>query len=213
MMLHVPATQPAGTKNPVAYELGQIFQLDRDHCLPVASMDEQGGPDLCVGNDAFVFSKLSDIRPDAAMVINRGEPNYNWPGLDKAVYLAKNPVTGFFVPLGTRLADGSNHPGAGTGILISSCLAFDANRTDPIGSGKSGPSGMKWLAVNEVIQLRWDGRKLALTSAEKQPHAAGQAVNDKPFSQLVPQDKGFIGPFGLHGGGLAVVRYDRNGAA
>jgi hypothetical protein len=42
---------------------------------------------------------------------------------------------------------------------------------------------------------------------------AGQAVNDKPFSQLVPQDKGFIGPFGQNGGGLAVVRYDWNGAA
>src|SRR5262245_58681209 len=63
MLLHAPSTQPACSKLPTSYELGVCFQLDRDHCLLVSNLDEQGGPDLCVGNDAFVFEKLSDIKP------------------------------------------------------------------------------------------------------------------------------------------------------
>src|SRR5262245_6987548 len=59
MLLHAPATQPACSKLPTSYELGACFQLDDTHCLLVTNLDEQGGPDLCVGNDAFVFEKLS----------------------------------------------------------------------------------------------------------------------------------------------------------
>src|SRR3954470_23715124 len=71
MLLHVPATQPACSKLPTSYELGSCFQLDDTHCLLVSSLDEQGGPDLCVGNDAFVFEKLSDIQSEKAIIINR----------------------------------------------------------------------------------------------------------------------------------------------
>jgi hypothetical protein len=72
-----PSSQPEGTRNIVSYEMGPCFQLDRTHCLLVASMDEQGGPDLCVGNDAFVFEKLSDIKAERAIPVNRPEPNCN----------------------------------------------------------------------------------------------------------------------------------------
>ena len=80
MLLHVPATQPACSKLPTSYELGSCFQLDDTHGLLVSNLDEQGGPDLCVGNDAFVFEKLSDIRPEKAIIINRAEPEYVGPG-------------------------------------------------------------------------------------------------------------------------------------
>ena len=69
MLLHAPATQPTCSKFPTSYELGACFQLDDTHCLLVTNLDEQGGPDLCVGNDAFVFEKLSDIRPEKAIII------------------------------------------------------------------------------------------------------------------------------------------------
>src|SRR5215218_2523145 len=49
MLLHAPATQPACSKLPTSYELGACFQLDDSHCLLVSSLDEQGGPDLCIG--------------------------------------------------------------------------------------------------------------------------------------------------------------------
>jgi len=72
LILGKSAKKPEGTKGIVAYELGNIFQLDRTHCLLVASMDEQGGPDLCVGNDGYIFEKLSDIKPEKAIPLNRG---------------------------------------------------------------------------------------------------------------------------------------------
>src|SRR3954467_14349440 len=112
MLLHAPTTQPACSKLPTSYELGSCFQLDDRHCLLVSSLDEQGGPDLCVGNDAFVFEKLSDIKPEKAIIINRAEPEYVSPGQKKASFLAKYPVCGFFVPAGALLPDGRPHPGA-----------------------------------------------------------------------------------------------------
>src|SRR3954462_1820585 len=98
-----PAKQPEGTQGAVAYELGRCLQLDRDHCLVVASMDEQGGGDLCVGNDAFVIQKLSDVAAEKAIPLNRSEINYvSGPGAEKR-FLAKYPALGTFVPLGARL--------------------------------------------------------------------------------------------------------------
>src|SRR5882757_10578756 len=70
-MLHSPAEQPENTSRAVNYELATCHQLDRDHCLLVASMDEQGGGDLCVGNDGFVIQKLSDVAAAKAIPINR----------------------------------------------------------------------------------------------------------------------------------------------
>src|SRR5262245_20613322 len=60
-ILDRPAVPPEGTSCELAYELGSCHQLDRDHCLLVASMDEQGGGDLCVGNDGFIIQKLVDV--------------------------------------------------------------------------------------------------------------------------------------------------------
>src|SRR6188472_3005230 len=135
MLLHAPAEQPACSKLPTSYELGASFQLDDTHCLLVSNLDEQGGPDLCVGNDAFVFEKLSDIRPEKAIVINRAEPQYVGTGRTKASFLAKYPVSGFFVPLGALLSDGRPHPGAGSGLLMSVCVAYAPDRSDPTTAG------------------------------------------------------------------------------
>lgn len=75
-MLSHPATQPENTKFAVSYELGHCLQLDRDHCLLVASMDEQGGGDLCVGNDGFVIQNLTDIAAEKAIPLNRAVQDY-----------------------------------------------------------------------------------------------------------------------------------------
>jgi hypothetical protein len=40
-----PAVQPAGTSKAVVYEVGKLYQLDRNHSLLVASMREEGGRD------------------------------------------------------------------------------------------------------------------------------------------------------------------------
>ena len=76
-LLARPASQPENTQSAVAYELGRCLQFDRDHCLIVASMDEQGGGDLCVGNDCFVIQKLSDVAAEKAIPLNRAVKDYD----------------------------------------------------------------------------------------------------------------------------------------
>src|SRR3954452_6104784 len=167
MLLHVPARQPACSKLPTTYELGSCFQLDTSHCLLVGSLDEQGGPDLCVGNDAFVFEKLSDINPEKAIIINRAEPEYVGPGQGKTSFLAKYPVSGFFQPLGALLPDGRPHPAAGTGLLMSVCVAYIADRSDPTTAGQRDANWKSWENLVEFIQVRWNGKKLTLGETRK----------------------------------------------
>ena len=114
-----PAKQPEGTQGAVAYELGRCLQLDRDHCLVVASMDEQGGGDLCVGNDAFVIQKLSDVAAAKAIPIN---PVwfYETTRDGEKRFVAKYPAVGTFRALGARrLPNGETSClAAGTGVAV-----------------------------------------------------------------------------------------------
>jgi hypothetical protein len=115
-ILDRPTRQPVGTKNSVSYECGRCFQLDKTHCLLVASMDEQGGHDMCVGNDGFIFQKLSDIKPESAIPLNRPDENYKLKSRDGYAWLAKFPAMGGFVPLEAKMEDGKPHPAAGNGV-------------------------------------------------------------------------------------------------
>ena len=156
-LLSRPATPPENTNSEVAYELGRCLQLDRDHCLLVASMDEQGGGDLCVGNDCYVIQKLSDISTAKAIPLNRAEKDYvSAPGAEKR-FLAKYPALGMFVPLGARLPDGKPHPAAGTGVLFSGTSTFRADKSTQDEKSKR---------TVEVLQLRWDGSHLQIVSHE-----------------------------------------------
>ena len=141
MLVHAPAIPPAFSKLPTSYELGSCFQLDRTNCMLVSNLDEQGGPDLCIGNDAFIFQKFSDIKPEQAIVINRSEPEFKSSSRSGASFLAKYPVCGFFVPLGALLPDGRPHPGAGTGLLMSGCVAYAADRLIPRPPARPIPIG------------------------------------------------------------------------
>lgn len=211
MLLHVPAKQPACSKLPTSYELGSCFQLDDTHCLLVSSLDEQGGPDLAVGNDAFVFEKLSDIRPERAIIVNRAEPDYVAPGKTKSSFLAKYPVSGFFVPLGATLPDGSPHPAAGTGLLMSVCVAYAADRSDPTTAGKTGANWKSWENLIEFIPVSWDGKQLTLGTARKVRELFGHPLQAKTFARLSPIDNGFVGPCEFNDIGLRPIRFDWDG--
>ena len=211
MLLHAPAIQPTCSKFPTSYELGNGFQLDDTHCLLVSSLDEQGGPDLCVGNDAFVFEKLSDIKPEQAIIINRAEPEYIGPGQTSVSFLAKYPVSGFFVPLGALLPDGRPRPGAGSGLLMSVCVAYAADRSDPTTAGKTDANWKSWENLVEFIQIRWDGKNLKLGETRKVRELFGNRLQAKTFSRLSQVDDGFVGPFEFRNIGLRPVRFDWDG--
>ena len=213
MLLHKPATQPACSKLPTSYELGAGFQLDRTHAMLVSNLDEQGGPDLCIGNDAFIFERLSDIKPEKAIVINRAEPEYKSPSRTNTSFLAKYPVGGFFVPVGARLPNGQPHPGAGSGLLTSVCVAYAADRSDPTGAGQTDTNWKSWETVMEFIQVRWDGKNLKITETRKVRELFGKALLAGTFSHLSPLGQGFVGPFEFRDEGLRPVRFDWDGQA
>ena len=75
-LLASPERQPEGTDKPASYEVGKLFQLDRNHVMLSASLREQGGHDFEIGNDAFIFSDLSEIVPERAIQLNRLEPHH-----------------------------------------------------------------------------------------------------------------------------------------
>jgi hypothetical protein len=190
-ILSRPSKATAGTTHDVAYELGACFQLDRDHCLLVASLDEQGGGDKCVGNDAYVFSRLADIVPSAALPLNRPDPQYRLVSGGTA-WLAKYPATGGFVPLD------SEHPGRGTGFLVSECISFNLD-----GSSLDERSER----VLEFIQLRWDGRELYVADRAYQTTLAGIELRGSALSTFPLANGALWAPFTTDHGTL-VFRFE-----
>jgi hypothetical protein len=203
-----PVIQPEGTTRPVSYELGALFQLDRNHCLLVASMREQGGHDFEVGNDGFVFQRLSDLVPEKAIPLNRLDTNFTLKSVGARCVLGKFPMTGAFVPLGARLEDGRPHPSAGTGFLVSGTLPFLPDRSE--GHPEAGPDDRPF----DLVQLRWDGRALQITGREQVRALVGLPLGSVSLSNFCPQDRGFLCPFGPDDGSFVViVRFDWDGGS
>jgi len=200
-VLSRPARQPEGTSKPVVYEVGKIYQLDPDHCLLVASMREEGGHDFAVGNDGFVFARLSDIDSKQAVPINRLEPNYRLKSGETGVQ-AKYPGSGGFVPMGAKLVDGRPHPAAGTGFLFSATGTYLPDRSE------AHPRADNWL---EMIQLRWDGKALQVLERMRVEELLGMPMKNVALSVFLPQDQGFLCPVVTTNSGIVVIRFDWNG--
>ncbi len=205
-LLSTAVKQPEATSNTVVYELGKFFQLDRSHLLLVASMREQGGHDFCVGNDGFIFEKLSGIDPGKAIPINRLDPAYRLKSNGAPAVQGRFPASGGFVPLRAKLANGKPHPGAGTGFLFSGALTFLPDRSN------GHPQAGREDRTIEFIQLRWDGKALHRTGREFVDKFHGIGVGRVPLSNCLEQDQGFLCPFPADDGShIVVVRFDWDG--
>jgi hypothetical protein len=204
--LSVASKQPENTTHPAVYELGKLYQLDRDHAMLVASIREQGGHDFEIGNNAFIFKELKDIDERQAIPINRLDANYRLKTNGALAIQARYPVSGAFVPLGAKLPDGTSHPGAGTGFLFSGTLTFLPDRSD------GHPDAGREDRTIEFMQIRWDGKDLKVTQREFLTQAAGVDVGRIAITNSLPDGAGFLCPFESHDGGyVVVVRYEYDG--
>ena len=212
-ILDIPIRQPDGTKNCVAYECGRCFQLDRTHSLLVASMDEQGGHDMCVGNDGFIFQKLSDIKPESAISLNRPDENYKLKSRGGYAWLAKYPGRGWFVPLEAKMENGKPHPAAGTGVLVSQGVTYDSSRIT------ADPKYREIIV--EIMQLRWDGKSLTIGQTSLMDEVLGfklgfrDTANNRmlsrvPISNFCPQAASLLSPFTTDKG-TVVFRWEFDG--
>ncbi len=192
-VLAQPAVQPAGTRLPVSYELGRLYQLDRDHVLLIASLREQGAHDYAVGNDAIVLRNLAGITAAPAVPVNRVEQ------VGTSV-LAKYPAKGRFAPRGALLDTGAAHPAAGTGFLLSTVVNFEKlNR-------KAHP-GARSI---EFLQVHWDGKNLSVKRDELDQEPFGTRIRNVGFA-CIPRDTGFLCPV-VTARGIQVIRFDHNGS-
>ena len=197
-----PSKQPEGTVNNVSYELGTIFQLDKEHCLLIASLDEQGGHDLCAGNDGFIFKKLSDIRAENFIKINRPDPDYRLTSGKGHAFLAKYPAMGGFIPLEEKLENGILHPAAGTGFCLSQCTTYSIDRSNML----PPPEGDRF---REIIQIKWIGQSLTFSRSilpSKLPGESDLSIQGTGFG-AVPKDTGLLFPF-LTNRGIVTVLFE-----
>jgi hypothetical protein len=199
MILKNPLKQPIGTSDQVGYELGKMFQLDQDHCLLVASMDELGGGDRCVGNHGLIISKLADIQADAVFPVNWPDPEYKLKS-GRTCFLAKYPVEGGFVPLGARLKDGRPHPHAGTGFLMSTALSFDSVSRCLIEHEDEE-------SLLELMQLRWDGSSLKIFKRELHHDLLGYDFRGLGVSYSLMEEDYFLAPL-TTGAGMVVYKFE-----
>lgn len=184
-LLDRPLKRPEATEGSVGYELGRFFQLDDEHCLFTASMDEQGGGDRCVGNDGFIIKSLDDIKPENAFAINRPLPEYKLRSGKGTAFLAVFPCDGAFVPLGATLSDGRAHPAAGTGFLITAGMTFQEHAS----------IDKDTEIVFEVVQLSWDGKDLKMKDRVFIHSLLGREISGMGISYYCPKDEGFLVPF------------------
>jgi hypothetical protein len=198
--------QPQGTTRPVVYELGKLFQLDRENSMLVASLREQGGHDFAVGNDAFVFQNLHDIVPEKAIPINRLDPHYRLKQSDAPAVQGRYPASGGFVPLGAMLPNGMPHPAAGSGILFSGALTFAPDRKEGHAQAAQEDRSI------EVMHVRWNGAELRVTRRELITQIAGVNVGRVALSNCLADGAGFLCPFAAHDGSyIVVVRFEFTG--
>lgn len=200
-------------KNRAVYGMGVPMQVSQTQVAIIANLRLCGVPaiDMEAGSDAIVFDSLAQLRAERAVPLDRSERARD-PRTGSEIVLVKYPMTGGFVPLGARLADGRPHPHAGTGFGLGQTLGFPADH-----SVKQPANLPDILRYFDLVQLRLvDGRLVIESTTRLAPDqiVPGWSVSNRPINQGVQDGEdlltGFVAaPEGglVHGAG--VCRWSR----
>jgi hypothetical protein len=158
--LTVPPDTPPGET--WRYGLAYPFQVAPRQGALFVNVKGARGHDFEIGSDVIVFDDLSRVGSGRAVAVTRNHteknPNSVPPG--KPAIMVKYPVTGGFVPLGARRADGAPHPHAGTGFGVTNAFAWTPDREGPY-------TGAETYEYFEVQQYRYDGARFEITGTER----------------------------------------------
>lgn len=161
----VLAALPKGQNG--VYGIGRPWQLSSTEVGIVANIRSWGSDvvDLELGNDLLIIDNLDTQKPKAVVPINRTEKQTD-PETGKSWLLAKYPLCGEFVPLGTLRPDGSPHPHAGTGFAIGTVLGFPLNAAGEITIRFTGHMKKQPPLSYELQQYRFDGENFFIEHRE-----------------------------------------------
>ena len=143
------------------YGLGFPMQISPTEVALLCNirMEGSGNIDFEIGTDVIIFNDLNAINANDAIPISRYEKGYH-PKKGNFI-VRKGPILGGFVPISARLADGSNHPCAGTGFGM--CWAI-SHKTDEKGR-------FNYLELLEryamMFQFSYDGEKFRVIDKKR----------------------------------------------
>lgn len=158
--LTIPPSTPPGEI--WRYGLAWPFQVAPGKAALFCNIRGNRGHDFEIGTDVIVFEDAAAIRADHAVPISRNHeeksPSSNPPG--KPSIMVKYPISGGFVPLGAKRADGSVHPHAGTGygFAVAEAWPRDGDRAYP-------PSEL--YEYLELQQYAFDGKTFHVVNTER----------------------------------------------
>lgn len=200
------------------YGLATIWQVSpteiavqvnrRPCCIPVVDLED--------GSDLFVTDRIEGLKTARPQPLLRNREGVH-PRSGAPLILVHYPVTGGFVPLGAKRADGTPHPHAGTGFGVGVVLGYPADHSvaRPEGAGDVH----QYLVLQ---QYRYDGARFEVQVSADIPcdellpgwwlhrHALGPAVadgDDLLFAHVTRRDGGPAVP------GVARWRRGANGWA
>ena len=133
-----------------------------------------GRTDYEDGTDVFVFGDAGNVAKAGPTPISRNEKEKD-AVTGEARFIVKYPAVGGFWPLEARQPDGSAHPGAGKGFALCQALSL-------VGAGDKLTWDMFSLpslrCYVEVMQLSFDGRKVAVVKRDLIRTGRGWATRD-----------------------------------
>lgn len=173
--LRMTRNGPALTLSPCApsgqrrYAVATPIQVGPNTAALIVGREAVSGRalDFADGCEAILFDRLDRIDPAGALVLSANTEETN-PHNGERVLMIKFPFAGAFVPLGARRQDGTPHPHAGTGFLVTVTHGIPMRILD----GEGGFDGRWVMAPDlfrelELLQVSFDGARMAVTCRER----------------------------------------------
>ena len=145
------------------YGVAFPFQVAPRTAALVCALRNEGMPvgDFENGTDVIIFDTIDPFPADRGQPLSRND-KYVKPDGERRIII-RYPISGGFIPLGARRADGTPHPHAGTGVGLCEALDFPMYG-DGYYKKEDKTAGM--VRRLEVRQLAYDGSEFRLLSTE-----------------------------------------------
>jgi hypothetical protein len=194
-VVQTPPSTPPGEH--WRYGLGFPMQLSPTRAGIMANIHRVSARtyDYEVGTDLLIFDDLRGLIAENAIPLSRNHRETH-PRLGIPVEMVKCPLNGGFVPLGALREDGTPHPHAGTGFVLTEAYGHRV-RTAEENSAETVLAGDDQHVYHEWAQLSFDGEQFLISEYERLPLDAllpGHTIVGTALSQAIPDGDDFLLP-------------------
>jgi len=151
--------------------------------------------DYEMGTDMLFLDDPRSLIAEGAIPLSRNHRGTH-PRLGIPVEMVKCPLNGGFVPLGALREDGTPHPHAGTGFVLTEAYAHRVRTAEP-GSQETALSDDDQYVYHEWAQVSFDGDRFLVSEYERPPLDAllpGHTITGTGMSAAIPDGDDFLLP-------------------